>query len=162
MFELNFITLLTHLRKNNFKELETMSEDLSHPVLVNEDTILAYTHDKRKSIVTQLLAKPDTLNDPDQTKIVLSALKDMDTAALGRKRIKVEEKASLNQEATAGLIARLLAATSSIKPYQSDIPSNKAAPVLGADIPEPVLVIGETSVIGATQQSYETFVASVS
>lgn len=115
------------------------------PVLEDEDTILAQTHAVRKQVVGLLFKDGQLPVEPDDRKLLMSTLKDMDASALGRKRIKVDEKANNNQEAAAGLIAQLLQQAQGTRPYQAAIPVERDIPMLGDDIPVPTLVEGETS-----------------
>ena len=125
-----------------------------------EDDVLAFTHSKRKIIIDHML-KGGVPEDPALTKVILSALDGMDKAALTRKRIKVEEKQSNNQEQAAALIAKLLVASSDRRPSDNLSIAAFIAPVLGMDIPNPILVVGEAGG-GCEQQTYETFIAKIS
>lgn len=132
------------------------------PVLVDEDDILAYTHQQRLHMLSKVIVNGALPEDPAAQKVAVSLLKDMDAAALGRKRIKVEEKIADNQEAAAAVIAKVLGASASAKPYQlnaTDVIA-RPAPELGAEVPPPRLVEGETAV-ASTQDSFESFTARV-
>jgi hypothetical protein len=126
------------------------------PVLEDEDSILAQTHAVRKAVVGELFKDGKLPSEPDDRKLLLATLKDMDASALGRKRIKVDEKQNNNQEAARGLIAQLLQAAAGKKPYQAEIPVEREIPVLGMDIPDPALVEGETSTT-YVQETVEMF-----
>jgi hypothetical protein len=130
------------------------------PQLEDEDAILAFTHSKRKDVVLKITTN-GIPNDNETVKMLLTTLSDMDKSALGRKRIKVEEKLNTDQAAAAGLIAKMLSASTmfQIKPgaVLKDIP----APKLGNEIPEPILVEGETST-NTTNETFETFSARMS
>lgn len=115
------------------------------PVLEDEDAILAQTHAVRKQVVGLLFKDGQLPVEPDDRKLLMSTLKDMDSSALGRKRIKVEEKTNNNQEAAAGIIAQLLQQAAGKRSYQVDVPVDREIPTLGDDIPVPTLVDGETS-----------------
>ena len=127
------------------------------PTLEAEDDILAFTHQARKNIVGHLTKKgvPD---DVEQQRILLSTLKDMDQSALGRKKIKVEEKQNDNQAAAASLISELLLAATNRRTHNViDVTPNREIPVLGSDVPPPVLVDGETSDVGSCQETFDSF-----
>lgn len=124
----------------------------------DDDLVLAYVHNKRKMVIDHLTKDNKCPVDRDDVKLLLTALKDMDSKVISVKRIKVEEKQNSNQEQAAGMLARLLALTSSSKPFRSDAPVERILPVLGSEVPEPVLVAGETDTISVAM-SYETFVA---
>ena len=125
-----------------------------------EDEVMDWSQDKRRWIIDQMLKDGKLPEDPAEKKVILSALDGMDKAALGKKRLKIEEKTNATQEQAAAIIAKILAGMSTNKPttVQNTLP--KAAPVLGPEIPNPVLVEGETSV-DAVQQTYTSFLASI-
>ena len=127
-------------------------------ILESEDNILAFAQATRKGIVKDLL-KAGTPTDPDNVKIVLGALKDMDSQAIGRKRIKVEEKHNDIQAQSAAMIARVLAETNGGDCYKVIEGIAREIPTLPKHIPDPVLVEGETEEISKTNHTYETFTA---
>lgn len=136
------------------------------PVLVDEDIILAQTHRHRERIVQVMTTAQDGTfrlpEDPAEKKIVVSVLKDMDAAALGRKRIKVEEKANDQLAGSSALIAKLLEQSAHrLAGHKVPAGASREAPVLGSEIPPPRLVEGETAAVGASE-SYESFVARTS
>lgn len=126
------------------------------PVLPDEDTILAQTHHVRTIIVNELMPTGKLPADPDDRKLLLSTLKDMDSSSLGRKRIKVEEKANATQEQAAGVIAQLLQAAAGKRLSQADVPVEREIPMLGNDIPDPSMIDGETST-AYIQESVDSF-----
>lgn len=131
------------------------------PVLEDEDSILAFTHSKRKVIVGELMKDNKLPVEPDDRKLLLGTLKDMDSAALGRKRIKVEEQANNNQEQAASIIAQMFAAASGRRPYQVAQPVERPVPMLGNEVPEPEVVDGEMDMVAA-QGSVEEFMTRMS
>jgi hypothetical protein len=134
-----------------------MSDQVQVPELENEDAILAYTHNLRKSIVTELMPQGKFPGDNSDRNAVITMLKDMDASAMGRKRIKVEEKANNNQEAASALIAKMLQMAGGQKPFQAEHPiKDITPPQLGSEVPEPELVEGETDTISAPE-NVDTF-----
>jgi hypothetical protein len=133
------------------------------PVLEDEDSVLAFTHAERKKILKKMTTGEDgsfTLpEDPAEKKAVISVLKDMDAAALGRKRIKVDERVADQTAGAAALIARVLGAASAAHPYRSQTPIAREAPVLGSEVPLPPMVEGEMAVVGGASETYDAFVA---
>lgn len=127
-------------------------------VLESEDQILAFTHTKRKQIVSLLLKDNKLPDDVDQQRLVLTTLKDMDSAALTRKRIKVDEKANDNTAEAASLIARVLERVSPSKTHTAKSDVSSEPPVLGKEVADPVLVQDETATALA-QGNYENFMA---
>jgi len=126
--------------------------------LETEDSILAYAQTMRKHIVKDLM-KAGTPTDPDNIKVILGALKDMDGQALNRKRIKVEEKQTDIQAQSASLIARVLAETSGGDFYKATEGLARVIPVLPKHIPDPILVEGETTDVVVNSQTYDSFTA---
>jgi hypothetical protein len=129
-------------------------------VLEPEDQILAYTHTKRKEIVNALMKNGSIPDDTGMARVLVSTLDGMDKAALGRKRVKLEERQTTNQEHAAGVIAHILGIAAQNRSSKVEHISNRQPPVLGAEVPEPVLVPGETSILPVSNLSYETFVAA--
>jgi hypothetical protein len=126
------------------------------------DQDLNFTRNYRKQIV-QHLFKSGVPDNPDDLRLGLTALADMDKSSLGIKRLKVEEKANATQEAAAGIISQLLmqAAAGGNQPYRSAVPVERELPLLGNDIPEPILVPGETST-EIINDDFDSFMARTS
>lgn len=131
------------------------------PRLVDEDQILAEVHAYRKDIVRQLMPQGRLPSDPAEAGNVLKVLDSMSKDALGRKRIKVEEKATDKMANASALIAEVLGAAAGKKPYVEANPVAREVPTLGSEVPAPPMVEGETAVVGGASESYETFVARV-
>ena len=131
-------------------------ETTNTETVITDDQVLAYTQDHRKKIV-DLLFKEGVPEDTADMKLALLAMDGMDKAALGKKRIIVDSKTNANQEMAAGLIAKLLTAASNVPQNKIIINSNIPAPVLGADIPDPILVEGEMDTL-TKQQTYDSFI----
>lgn len=136
-----------------------MNDQVKAPALPNEDEVLAFTHEKRIEVLKMLMASGKLPEDPAEKKLVVTLLKDMDGAALGRKRIKVDEKVASSQTEAAGLIARVLQAAARANPYHVIDAPSREVPVLGSEVPPPRVVEGEMAVVGGASESYETFVA---
>lgn len=131
-----------------------MSDQNEVPVIESEDAILGYVQNEQKRVAAHFLGG-ERMNDPDMAKVGLQALRDMQAAALTRKRIKTEEKAVDNQKAAADLYAKVL----TLIPHQvPPLPEGglRAAPSLGGDIPRPELADGEL-VSGSSDDSIEKF-----
>lgn len=128
---------------------------------MNDDQALAYTQGLRKQIISTLTKGGTQLPVADraQMQIILQAADGLDRAALGNKRIKVEEQANKTQEQAAGVIAELLQKVTSHKPFEvidAEARVVREVPMLPAEVPPPRLVEGETATV-APQQDYETF-----
>ena len=129
------------------------------PELPDENAQMALTHHLRLTVLQSMFGTDSKLpEDPGDRKTIVSILKDIDAQALGRMRIKVEEKANTNQEEAAGIIAQILAATGGHSPFKLATPLNREAPMLPNDIPPPILVEGETSTVVSTT-NFDEFMA---
>ncbi len=129
---------------------------------LTEDQVLAYTQNKRKTIVDVLMENNRIPADRGEMALLVQALDGLDRAALGSKRIKADEKASEVTAGSAAAIARLLTELGSRNKHSVDDITDavpREAPVLGNHIPDPVLVPGEIDVAGP-QLDYESFTAS--
>jgi hypothetical protein len=124
-----------------------------------EDELLSLSCKIRFDIIKSLTSS-GIPQDPDNVKVLLSALKDMDSQAISRKRIKVEEKVSDNQEKAASIIAHILSNTHSSQFIDSNVNSSRAIPILPSNIIDIEILPGETEV-DAPQQDYDSFMASV-
>ena len=138
--------------------MTTPQPNASPPPAMNEDEVLDYTHQKRVEIVNALTEKGVPKDDPKVLGALLQTLDGMDRSALGKKRIKVEEKANATQEQASGIIAQLLQKVTSANPYEVQNAPARIAPTLPAAVPPPSLVEGETATV-APQQNYDSFVA---
>ena len=131
-----------------------MSNQTEAPVIESEDAILGYVHGQQKKVVEHFLGG-EQMKDPELAKVGLQALRDMQGAALTRKRIKTEERAVDGQKGAVDMWAKLLGMIPSGTP-ELPTTSTRAAPQLGADIPRPELADGELSG-GSTDDSIEKF-----
>lgn len=134
------------------------------PELPDEDSILAFTHNARLEVLSKMMTgsngQRSLPEDPADRKTIVSVLKDMDAQSLGRKRIKVEEKLNNNQEQAAGLISAILNATAGHSAFRIQQRVPRAAPVLPDNIPNPILVEGETET-ATSGMNYEEFVITM-
>lgn len=116
-------------------------------VLSVEDADLEYVRAKRTELINISMKAISEEVDPKYIGLALSALADMDRASLGRKKIKVEEKATNNQEGAAAIICELLKRASGTNPFMvTDLNQapRREIPTLGTEVPSPILVPGET------------------
>lgn len=126
-------------------------------VLKEEDEILAYTHNIRERVVSSLIQK-GIPEDYAAISLLNSTLKDMDQSALTRKRIKSDEKVVDRGAQAAEVFAQLLMNGNIRGLYKTDVIENRVIPTLGNEIPDVVLVPGETD-IGVGNDTYENFMA---
>jgi hypothetical protein len=132
-------------------------------VIETEDGVLSYTQKKRQQIVTAMMGdngeKLNNLEKGDKM-VVLAALDGMDRAALGRKRIKSEEKTNANAALAQAVIAQVLMTPGAMQAGQVE-GARRDAPKLTLDIPDPVTVPGEMD-SDAPQMNFDTFMAQSS
>lgn len=131
------------------------AQDTGVPELPSEDSILAFVHHQRTKLVKEMCKDGKMPGDTKDRVVLLAALKDMSSDALGRKKIQSDEKVGMS--AASGLIAKLLTATPNDAKQGVTSPTFQP-PVLSSDVPPPELVEGETET-NAPQQSYDAFVA---
>lgn len=136
------------------------STQLPPPEVSPEDEVLAYTQGMRRRIVNKLTNDGKTIPGTESKDILIlnQTLDSMDKAALGKMRIKVEEKANQTQEQAAGMIAQLLQKVTSQKPFEVIEGVAREIPQLPESVPAPRLVEGETATVAA-QQDFDTFTA---
>lgn len=143
-------------------ETTTQSADVEVlPPVLSEDQVLDYTQRMRRTVVDKLTKNGTELpQDIDETRMVLQTLDGMDRNALGRKKIRVEEQANQNVAGMTGLVAEMLRSSRDVSFYQKGGATNpgvtRVAPELGSEVPEPVLVEGETAQ-SPLQMSFEAF-----
>ncbi len=135
----------------------TASQTIEVQVIENEDEALRYTQGKRQQIVEALIKKD--LNDLNSAQISLlsASLDGIDRSAMGRKRLKSDEKIGSAAALAAAVIAQVLAAPGAMQVGQA-AGIRTAIPQLPTDVPEPIIVPGEMD-SDAPQMDYNTFMA---
>ena len=115
------------------------------------DIDLEYTRGVRKKIVSKICEKgiPDDL---ESKALLLKVLDGISKDAMGKKKIKSEEKTAGAAANAAVLVAEFLNRT---KSTAVPIPVDFVPPTLGDEIPVPPLVDGQTSTIVANETYYE-------
>lgn len=138
------------------------TEQQTTPVL-DDDQVLAYTQSVRKNIVTELTKGKAFPQDKGEQILLMQALDGMDRAALTNKRIKSDEKTQNDVAGAASMIAQMLSQMGGMvqMPKVNDDNVVDVEPkMLTEEIPEPVLVPGETE-INSPQLDYNSFVTSM-
>jgi hypothetical protein len=129
-------------------------------VIESDDQVLSYTQRKRQQIVTEMMGtngeKLKNLERGDKM-VLLQALDGLDRSALGKKRLKTDEKTAASAQAAAALIAKVLTAPGVSQAGTANVP-RAAIPSLPTDIPDPMLVPGEIAT-DAPQMDVDTFMA---
>ena len=137
-----------------------MSLSNNEVILDSEESVLSYTHAKRLFIVESMLHEGQLPEDPAEKKVLLNALDGMDKMAIGRMRIKIDEKANKNMGQAAALVAQLLSSGNIAHMYNVPNGTNRDAPLLGSDVPAPDIVNGETA-INPLGTNYEEFMNKI-
>jgi hypothetical protein len=134
-----------------------MSEQVVTPGM-NEDEVLAYTQNLRVRIIKEVTKGGVVPDDRSAQSLLMNQLDSLERTALTSKRIKADEAAAETGAGAAALIAKLLSQAGSGRREETDIIEARVVPVLGSDVPEPVLVPGETE-IAPGQLDYDSFMA---
>lgn len=128
-----------------------------------DDERMAYTQNIRKRLVVKMTAS-GIPEDKGEKAVLLTALADIDRAALGNKRIAAASKDSHEDRQAAMIIAALSAVrypTPSGSPFEAPIIEGQfreLPPLNESNLPALVLVPGETD-IGNTTRTYDEFMA---
>lgn len=125
-------------------------------VVDRDDEVLDYTQGILRGLTEDILKEGIDKVGEDDRKMLLVALKDMSGTALGRKRIKVEERVADSAEGASAVIAEILRFGNMHQHFEMKEVGPKREVKLGADIPEPTFLPGETD-INAPQQDVESF-----
>lgn len=121
-----------------------------------DDDVLGYTQGIRKKFVEATLAKGFPEDSKDQ-KVLLTALKDMDSVAINNKRIGASEKQTASDLLVVTALAELSSRLGQTNPFEGT--TEKALPVPDVSrLPVADTVPGETD-IGLSTTNYDEFVA---
>ena len=120
-----------------------------------EDDVLAYTRARRKDLADHLTSHGAPKNKEDQ-QVLLATLDGLDRSALGRLKIKADEKANAGMAGSAALIAKVLSEIGNRNIYQFEGDFTREVPVLDSSIPVPDVVEGELET-NPQQTNYEEF-----
>ena len=122
-----------------------------------EDQVLDYTQEMRRKIVDKF-TENGVSKDIKEASIILATLDGMDRAALGVKKIKVEDKTATNNAQTTAMIAAMLNKVGARSMDNFD--ENRKIPELGDEVPSQEFLEGETT-LGVQKGDYEQFMASM-
>lgn len=129
----------------------------SESPISREDGVLDYTQSIRKSIVDKF-TEQGIPKDIKEASIILATLDGMDRAALGVKKIKVEDKTATSNAQTTAMIAAMLNKVGARSMDNFD--EGRKIPELGNDLPEEQFLEGETTA-GFQKGDYEKFTATM-
>jgi len=126
----------------------------------SDDAVLDFTLDVRRTMVAEFTRGGLPINDKDQMVMLQETLRGLDSVAIGRKRIKVEEKSNADLNESRQAIAELLRQQAAHRQrgtlIEGETVPTAVIPVLDESIPRPTVVDGELEV-GAKPMNYESF-----
>lgn len=122
---------------------------------------LSFVREKRKELIRDMTAE-GLPKDKGDRMVLLTALSDMDRAALTKLRIKSDDKKNEQNAQAASIIAKLLTSVSPANIAQ-DIPDNAVArpPTYEGSVEGSAFIDGQTA-IGTHNTTYEEFVKTTS
>ena len=149
---------MTHLNDIGVKYFKAvlMADELNGDNELNGT--LQYTDDNRRGLVNKMVAGGEYPIDPHSQKVLLTALSDMDKAALGKARLKQDDKNADKDRAIASALLATVQGFGNTNPFRA---GESGVPVAGLDasqLPIPAFAPnpGETDV-GIKDEDYQTF-----
>ncbi|MBE0438347.1 MAG: hypothetical protein IBX57_01075 [Gammaproteobacteria bacterium] len=138
---------------------ELLGSDDNNITSLTDDDLLKFTQSTRLKLVKSLHDPNGKLpSDPKEQRVLLTALSDMDKAALGNKKIGASEKQSASDALVAQAIAGLSSRFGSQNPFMDQAPEGgtKIPSIETEKLPEVSPLPGETD-IGLSTETYKTF-----
>lgn len=127
---------------------------------LTDDQNLEYALSLRRQLITQITKGNKMPEDKDTQMVLLKTIEGIESVALGRKRIKVDEKAgAANQAAAAIVMAQILRNPAARGVFSGQSSQDREIPMLDINYPLPTLVPGELDV-GTPTQSFDAFMAN--
>ena len=128
--------------------------------LMTDDDVLDFTQLQRRKFIRVFTKDGEQMpTDPKEAKVFLTALSDMDRSAIGKKRIKSDERiAEMNAQVVEGIAAEVRHTMSSYYRASGDVIEGEiVAPTLDdSQMPPLESVEGETAQ-GIESESYDAF-----
>lgn len=125
--------------------------------LLNVDKVMSQTQQMRLRIINKLTESARGLpEDVKEQVTLLKAIDGLDKAATTRSRLKIEAEAAKSGAEEARNTAQILRELKGQMFAQSPMGGRREEPVLGSDIPDPILKPGETD-IGVSGMTYDAF-----
>ncbi len=120
--------------------------------------VLQYTDDLRRGLINHMVPGGQFPVDPKSQKVLLNALSDMDKAALGKARLKQEDKNADKDRAIASALLATVQGFGNTNPFQAGGVMSTAAGLDATQLPIPTFTPnpGETDV-GIKDEDYQTF-----
>jgi len=131
--------------------------------LLDVDVVMLNSQKLRLQIINKLTETARGLpEDVKEQVTLLKAIDGMDKAVATKRRLGIEEQAAKTADEDARNSAEILRALKGQMFAQANVVDpNRPAPVLGSEVPEPILKPGETE-IGTANMNYESFTKGVS
>ena len=126
-----------------------------------DDNDLSFVREKRKMIINHYLDQGiDKLNDVKEVALVVTLLNDMDRTALGKKRLKTDDKKNNNSAAAIDLISKIFTEKNVKDIMPEDAVAKLVAPELEMTLDNVTTVEGEMDT-NAPVEDYESFMNRV-
>lgn len=123
---------------------------------LGDDEIIKHNQRTRLAYVKHMTGEAFP-SDPKEMSIVLAAMSDMDRAALGNKKIGVNEKQAAADALVANAIGQIGKHYGSMNPFETQTPNSTPPNLDVSQVPEANPVPGETDV-GVSDQTYDEFI----
>ena len=128
---------------------------------MTEDDDLSFVREKRKMIINYYLNKGiDKLEDVKEVTLVATLLNDMDRTALGKKRLKTDDKRNNNSAAAIDLISKIFTEKNVKDIMPEDAIAKLVAPELEMTLDNVTTVDGEMDT-NVSVEDYESFMSRV-
>lgn len=139
---------------------EAMSD---HNPNMSDDEVLDFTQSLRRRLIDVITEGGVKMPvDKDSVDILLRSAGDMDRAAIGKKRLKAEDKNAEADRVAAAALARIYAQSTNINPFERTIPtSTDVMPACPATLLDNVEAVPGELEIGVSDESYKTFSAKM-
>jgi hypothetical protein len=128
---------------------------------MTEDDDLSFVREKRKMIINYYLNKGiDKIEDVKEVTLVATLLNDMDRTALGKKRLKTDDKRNNNSAAAIDLISKIFTEKNVKDIMPEDAIAKLVAPELEMTLDNVTTVDGEMDT-NVSVEDYESFMNRV-
>lgn len=127
---------------------------------INDDKdlngVLAYTDDLRRGLVNQMVTGGKYPEDPKSQKVLLAALADMDKSALGKARLKQDDRNADKDRAIASALLSTVQGFGNTNPFMQATGAARGIDPAALPIPVHTPNPGETDV-GIKDEDYQAF-----
>lgn len=134
-----------------------MSEDVINDGVMSDDEVLDYTQSLRRRLIDSLVPSGEMPRDVKEQRILLEAMKDMDRAALSKKKLVSDDKNADADRKTAEVIAKIYSEIGDRNPFLKENGEGKL-PELPDTLLEGVKIEEGEMEIGVENIGYQEFV----